>query len=72
MISNRVKRNISGTLMVLAIILVIARAWNVILEPASGKTWFELCAMLLAVYICFDNFSIYRRRVNAGIKFGSH
>ncbi len=72
MISNRVKRNISGTLMVLAIILAVVRGWNVMVEPTSGKAWFELFAMLLAVYICFDNFSIYRRRVNAGIKFGSH
>lgn len=72
MVSNRVKRNISATLLVVGILCVIARAWEVALTPKSGFAWFETGGMALLTYLCLDNFLIYRRRVKKGIKFGSH
>ena len=72
MVSNRVKRNISGTLLIVGILCVIARGWNLAMNPTSGYAWFETAGMALLTYLCFDNFRIYRRRVKKGIKFGNH
>lgn len=72
MVSNRVKRNISATLLVVGVIGIIARIWGVITEPKSGMAWFELGGMILLTYLCLDNFMIYRHRIKNGIKFGSH
>ena len=70
-ISNRVKRNISLTLLILGCVCIISRAFDVADEPTSGKAWFHLCAIILLTYLCFDNFLIYRRRVKKGILYGS-
>lgn len=72
MVSNRVKRNISATLLVIGIISIIARIWGVLIEPKSVMAWFELASIILLTYLCFDNFMIYRRRIKNGIKFGNH
>lgn len=72
MVSNQVKRNISATLLVVGIVCIIARIWDVITEPKSGMAWFELSGIILLTYLCFDNVVIYRRRIKNGIKFGSH
>lgn len=71
MVSNQVKRNISGILLVVGILCVIARGWNLAMNPASGYAWFETGSMSLLTYLCLDNFIIYYRRVKKGIKFGS-
>lgn len=71
MVSNRVKRNISGALLLVDILCVIARGWHVAMNPTSGYAWFETAGMVLLTYLCFDNFCIYRRRVKKGIKFGN-
>ena len=63
MISNTVKRNISETLLVVGILCIMERIWGVVMEPGSGKAWFELGGITLLTYLCFDNFMIYRRRV---------
>lgn len=70
-ISNRVKRNISGSLLLVGIICVIARGWFLAMNPTSGYAWFETAAMAFLTSMCFDNFMIYRRRVKKGILFGS-
>lgn len=71
-ISNRVKRNISLTLLVIGLICIASRIWDVALAPSSGRAWFNLFSIVVLTYICFDNFLIYRRRVKKGIKFGSN
>lgn len=71
MISNRVKRNISGTLFILGLVLMGVRASNVVADISSGKAWFEFISITVLTWICHDNFSIYRRRVRRGIKFGN-
>ena len=71
MVSNRVKRNISGTLLIIGILCVIARSWNLTMNPTSGYAWFETAAMAFLTCLCFDNFRIYHRRVKKGIKFGN-
>ena len=71
MLSNRVKRNISATLMVLGISCIIGRGLGVMMTPKSVHAWFELCGILLLTYLCFDKFMIYRRRVKRGIMFGN-
>lgn len=72
MVSNRVKRNISGTLLIVGILCIIARIWDVAVSPKSGQAWFDLFGIIVLTYLCFDNFCIYRRRVKKGIKFGSN
>lgn len=71
-ICNRVKRNISLTLTVVGIVCIISRVWDVTIAPLSVHAWFDLLGILLLTYICFDNYKIYQRRVNKGIKFGSN
>ena len=70
-ISNRVRRNLSFTLMLLGIAIIIERGWELVMNPTSGNAWFQLCSIILLTYICFDNFRIYRKRVEQGILFGS-
>lgn len=65
MLSCKVKRNISGTLLVVGVICVIARLWDVVMEPDSGRARFELCGMGVLTYLCFDSFMIYRRKWSA-------
>lgn len=65
MLSCKVKRNISGTLSVVGVICVIARLWDVVMEPDSGRAWFDLCGMVVLTYLCFDSFMIYRREWSA-------
>ena len=72
MVSNRVKRNISGTLLVVGILCVIAHGWNLATNPTSVYAWFETGGMALLTYLCFDNLCIYYRRVKKGILFGSN
>ena len=71
-ISNRVKRNISLTLLVIGLICIASRIWDVALAPSSGRAWFDLFSIVVLTYLCFDNYLIYRRRVKKGIKFGSN
>ena len=68
MVSNRVKRNISGTLFVVGILCVIARGWYLAMNPTSRYAWFETGGMALLTYLCFDNFRTYYRRVKKDIK----
>lgn len=72
MVSNRVKRNISGTLCIMGVVCIISRIWDVCITPKSGQAWFDLFGIIVLTYLCFDNFQIYRRRVKKGIKFGSN
>lgn len=72
MLSNRVKRNISATLLGVGILCVIARAWNLAMTPKSGYAWFETGGMALLTYICLDNYLIYRRRVRNDKKSDNH
>lgn len=71
MISNRVKRNISGTLFVVGLSIMGIRASNVVANPSSGMAWFEFIGITILTWICYDSFSIYRKRVKNGILFGN-
>ena len=70
-VSNRVKRNISLTLLVIGIVCILARAWEVLMAPSSGQAWFDLIGILIITFLCLDNYLIYNRRVKRGINFGS-
>lgn len=70
-ISNRVRRNISFTLLLVGIACMIARGWQLAMDPASGRAWFNLFSMTVITYICFSRFRELSRRVKAGIVFGS-
>ncbi len=70
-ISNRVKRNLTFTLLMLGVSIIIARGWTVALNPSSGKAWFNLCSITLLTYLCFDRFRTLQKRVNRGILFGA-
>lgn len=70
-ISNRVKRNIFLTLLIVGLASIAARIWDVAMAPSSGRAWFDLAGIVVITYLCFDNYMIYRRRVRHGIKFGS-
>ncbi len=72
MISNKTKRNISGILVIIGAICLLARLFNVCLEPNSGKAWFELFGITVLLGLCIDNFRIFSRRVKKGIKFGNN
>ena len=71
MISNRVKRNISVTLFVLGLVIMGIRASNVVANFSSGVAWFEFIGTTILTWVCYDNFSIYQRRVKRGILFGN-
>ncbi len=71
MVSNRVKRNISGSLCILGLMIMGVRAFDVVAEPSSLKAWFEFISIDILTFICYDNFSIYRRRVKRGIMYGN-
>lgn len=62
-ISNRVKRNIALALLVIGLGCTIARVWQLLMEPASGKAWLELAAILVPTYFCFDRVKILQRRM---------
>lgn len=70
-ISNRVKRNISAVLLVIGILCIIGRAFDVVIAPKSGMAWFHLGGIIILTYLCFDNLRIYHRRVKNGITFGN-
>ena len=70
-ISNRVKRNTAFILMLVGIACIIARTWNLMTAPSSGKLWFDLFGSIIITFLCFDNYMLYRRRVKKGILFGS-
>ena len=70
-ISNRVKRNIFLTLLIVGLACIAARIWDVAMAPSSDRAWFDLAGIVVITYLCFDNYMTYRRRVRHGIKFGS-
>lgn len=70
-ISNRVKRNISLALLVVGVLCILARSWEVLMAPSSGRAWFELFGIVVITFLCVDNYLIYSRKVKRGIKFGS-
>ena len=70
-VSNRVKQNISGTQFVLGLCLSGVRSSNVVADPSSAKAWVEFIGITISTWVCFDSYSIYRKRVNRGIKFGN-
>ncbi len=70
-ISNRVKRNISLTLLIIGIACIIARAWEVALDPKSGQAWFNLFGICVLTYCCLDRFLELRKRLKNGILFGT-
>lgn len=71
-ISNRVKRNISLTLVIVGVSCIIGSICKVVMAPSSGSAWFDLSGMLLLTYLSFDNYLEWNRRVKKGILFGSN
>lgn len=70
-VSNRVKRNISLTLVFVGLLCTAARAQGVVADPSSVKAWFKLIGIVVLTELCYENYRIYRRRVRRGILFGS-
>lgn len=70
-VSNRVKRNISFTLFIVGIACVACRVWELVLDPSSGRAWWNVIGMAILTYFTFDSFMTYRRRVKNHILFGS-
>lgn len=71
-ISNRIKRNISFALTLVGCSIILARIIDPIMnQDITGWNWFEIFGAIVITYCAFDNFNIYRKRVKAGIKFGS-
>ncbi len=69
--SNRVKRNISFALTVLGCIIIIARIIDPIMSHMiTGWNLFEILGATVITYCMFNNFNIYRKRVNDSIMFG--
>lgn len=66
-VSNRLRRNISFMLLVVGIVCIVARAWNVVINPHSGRAWFEFIAIVILTYLCFDRFRELRRRVSEDV-----
>lgn len=70
-ISNKIKRNISFTLLIVGCLCIISDAFDVACNPSSGKAWFELVGITILTYFCFDDFLIYRGKLKNGILFGN-
>ena len=70
-VSNRVKRNISLVLLVIGLACTVARIWYVVMDPSSGKAWFNLFGIIVLTYICFDRVRELQKRIRKGIVFGS-
>lgn len=70
-ISNKVRRNISFTLFLLGISIIIARTLQVVENPSSGSAWFKLCGIIVLTFICFERFRELKQLVDKGILFGS-
>lgn len=70
-ISNRVKRNIAFVLLLVGITCIIAQAWDVIVNPTSGRAWFELFGITVMTYYCLNRLQDLQNRLKRGIKFGA-
>lgn len=70
-ISNRVKRNISFAILLLGIVCIIARAWEIFMDPSSGRAWFDLFSITFLTCFCFGRFRELQKLVNEGVKFGT-
>ncbi len=70
-ISNRVRRNIAFVLFLVGIACTAARGWELFMSPANGRTWFNLCSIIILTYICFDRLRTLHARVKQGIRFGA-
>lgn len=62
MISNRVKKNIWGTLLVLGIFTVAAR----IIDVATGGKWWQLVSAIAITAIPLKAYVAYRKAVKDG------
>ena len=69
-VSNRVKRNISFSLLMLGCAITVARAWEVVMCPESGRAWFNLFSIIFLTCFCFSSLRQYNRRLKRGILFG--
>ena len=59
-ISYRAKRNFQFALCILGILLIAARAWQVAMDPTSGKGWFDLFGIVLLTSFCFSRYRTLR------------
>ncbi len=63
-ISNRVRRNVSFAILLVGIVCIIARGWEVVMSPSSGRAWFDLLGVVFLTFICYSRFSSLQKRVN--------
>lgn len=71
-VSNRVKRNIYFVLTLLGCSIIVARIADPIMEgDIDSKGWFDIIGACILTFFAYDSFSIYKKRVRKGIKFGS-
>lgn len=63
MVSDRVKLRLHLMLSVIGFVCIAARVWNVVIEPASGRAWFELVGIIILTIGCFDSYLGYRKKL---------
>lgn len=60
-LSLRTKRNLTFALFCVGIICILARLWEVVVEPQVTRNWFKLGGILVLTYCCYDSFMRYCR-----------
>ncbi|MBD5287334.1 MAG: hypothetical protein HDS27_07395 [Bacteroides sp.] len=69
-ISNRVKRNISFTLLLVGTVCSVAWGWVVAMDPSSVRAWFELGGMIFLTSFSFSSYLEFRNLLKQGVMWG--
>ena len=69
-ISNRVKRNISFTLLLVGTVCSVARGCVVAMDPSSVRAWFELGGMIFLTSFSFSSYLEFRNLLKQGVMWG--
>lgn len=62
-LSYRTKSYISLSLMLLGFFCIIVRIYDVASDPSSGRAWWDLFAISIMTFCCYDNFKTYRKKI---------
>ena len=70
-VSNKALRNVWGWLMILGTATFIAEIYDVVLEPASIKSWLHFIFGTAIAFQFYRNFRKYQILVNEGVEYGN-
>lgn len=70
-ISNKTKRNIFLTLMIIGVLNGIGCILDIILDGSSLNDWMKLCAVLIFTFIAFAYYQLFKKRIKRGFLFGN-